>query len=128
MATFKVGQRVKIVSLAGWDPGETGGPPLGAEGIVVEVDCGCWRYIVDMPGYLHQPTDMEQQTHWGFDGPELAPLTDPGADAFLERIRKLKPYDEPKVEHEWETKKLVPASTITDDDARRLREFLERHK
>jgi hypothetical protein len=45
---------------------------------------------------------------------QLAPLTDPGADAFIERIKKLKPYDEPVRKtvvhdlpphsgHEWKT-------------------------
>lgn len=87
MATFKVGQRVKRVSHPTTSANDTP-MPIGATGTVLRpVDAvGCVRVRADSDGLS-----------WGCMAYTLAPLTDPGADAFIERIKKLKVYDEPLV-------------------------------
>jgi hypothetical protein len=77
MATFKVGQRVRLIrqnpaSIARW------GNVIGREATVVEVpgwkaDC---RVLVD-----GDPVPFNSQ----FD--HLAPLTDPGCESFLQAMR-----------------------------------------
>ncbi len=95
MATFKVGQGVKKVShriggSGGW------GAPIGAEGVIGSA-----------------PDDPENRGQWGvlWDGYQsthdtheycvaaymIAPLTDPKADAFIESLKKMKPYMEPSI-------------------------------
>lgn len=77
MATFKVGQRVRIVAYKKEDIREV---PLGAEGIIAlaMVD-GMWG--VDFIGYLGSRICASFQ---------LAPLTDPGADAWAtDAVRKV---------------------------------------
>lgn len=89
MASFKVGQRVRIVSAQGWDSGVPTTPsPVGLEGIVVEVGAGAWEYGVEIHALRHNPTDFAPNV-WGFDTHNLAPLTDPAADQFIERMKKL---------------------------------------
>jgi hypothetical protein len=90
MATFKAGQKVKRVRdpLGGADSAADTTMPIGATGTVLGGAIG------SMIGVQPDSGAME----WYCDPASLEPLTDPGADAFLERIRKLKPYDEPKVE------------------------------
>lgn len=87
MATFKVGQRVKrvavIVELA----------HLGATGTVVDDDGSefvgvQWDHLKPHPDYGHAGGG-------GWCRHTLAPLTDPAADAFVSRIKNLKPYEEP---------------------------------
>lgn len=89
MATFRVGQRVKYVS------GILPRHPIGSEGTVVavpaiELQSGDGGVSVKFdsdhaPGYSHVRSSS------------VVPLTDPKADAFIESLKKLKPYEEPKV-------------------------------
>ena len=78
MAAFKVGQRVRII----------GGPFVGSEATVL----GIWRNKAgeECP-FVSYPWSVRLDT--GYEGPymacELAPLTDPGAESFLSRIKKL---------------------------------------
>lgn len=88
MATFKVGQRVKVVYIledAPWCRANL----LGRETtILAQLADDLWE--VDLPGFSESRARL--------NGSRLAPLTDPGADAFLESIRKLKPlHEEPTV-------------------------------
>lgn len=91
MATFKVGQRVRIVK----------GGNTGAQGTILsplqrlrlehirtlEVrDVDAHHVAIDgvpIPHGYVQP--------WAFPPDFLSPLTDPKADAFMERIKKLEP-------------------------------------
>lgn len=58
--------------------------PLGAEGVIVgSFGCDDWR--VRWSGYDHySPTGLWRSYGW-----QIRPLTDPKADAFIERIKKL---------------------------------------
>lgn len=87
MATFKVGQRVRIIGARkGWER------IIGRETVILEGP-------IDWFGDIGYKTGVSEELRVpGHHAAHLAPLTDPKADAFLERIRKLKPYDEPKVE------------------------------
>lgn len=82
MAVFKVGQRVKYV-------GDRLNPrlPTGAEGIVLCSMPGITRqlvYQVDFPRHA-----LNGGSDWIVFPESLAPLTDPQADAFVERMKKL---------------------------------------
>jgi hypothetical protein len=95
MATFKVGQRVRLVSATFTSPAIDF---VGREATIVAIpsrngerDCS-----IDIDG-----ADARQ---FGSKFPSfncsfarLAPLTDPKADAFLESIRQLKPLQIPEV-------------------------------
>jgi len=90
MAIFKVGDKARIVNAypahAKWN---------GAEVTIIGLP-GC---DPDWPGQyqIDGPMVRGPWNHW-FAGPEqLAPLTDPKADEFIENIKRLKPYEEPKV-------------------------------
>jgi hypothetical protein len=72
MATFKVGQRVRILK---WWHGE------GT--IMRRPDPDFWAVLSDTKG-----------REVGFLDCELAPLTDPKADEFIERVKKWKPEPE----------------------------------
>lgn len=95
MATFRVGQRVRMLP--------TVAHPWSDEGIVEAIDKihpltlrpACW-VVSDKP----HPADAEMHFRWAVATEDLQPLTDPGADAFMERIKKLKPYEEPKVKQQ----------------------------
>lgn len=93
---FKVGQRVRKVAVSTWGERLV---PIGATGTIVGIDPDHdydWR--VEYDGYKPlRPWRTFYAYSW-----MLAPLTDPGADAFIERIKKLKPYDEPRVEPQRE--------------------------
>jgi hypothetical protein len=92
MATFKVGQRVKKIAASHLGR-ETA--PIGSIGTIVGAPGECyWGYDVV---YDNLPPTEYRLGSYGADHHMLAPLTDPGADAFMERIKKLKPYDEPVV-------------------------------
>lgn len=82
MATFKVGQRVRIIAGHGLEL-----PCIGQEGTVVgdAGPSGLYEVLVDG---VALPAEADS---WLWFANELAPLTDPGADAFLESIRKMKP-------------------------------------
>ena len=88
MATFKVGQRVKLVAIdahLGWMPRP---PAMGEGGIVVpggvsnNLTC---RVLFD------KARGSTTDGAFGCFAHEIAPLTDPKADEFIERIKKLKP-------------------------------------
>lgn len=94
MAKFRVGQRVRVVWIepnATWHMQHV----LGKEATVIGRFHDLWAIDVDGVG---------TQTPFGparFFDRQLAPLTDPKADEFIENIRKLKPlHEEPKVERE----------------------------
>lgn len=103
MATFKVGQRVRVVT-PGCCP-----EAFRKEATILSLpgshpnpgfrDC----YGVNVDG-LEPPFFAALGRYWGA-AYCFEPLTDPKADAFIERIKKLKPYDEPVVterEREWD--------------------------
>ena len=102
MANFKVGQRVRVIANHG---DKVGDMIVGHEGMLVrrksEWWCGdrCFPvWIVSVPtAPFSDPLSNLRPDEWACMDEELAPLTDPKADAFLESIRKLKPYEEPKV-------------------------------
>ncbi len=93
MATFKVGQRVKNITddspIGGHDEDSTTFIPIGAEGTINE-----GPVIVD--GYVaygvNFDCDPDLAGVWCAYF-ELAPLTDPGFDAFMERV--MQPIKEP---------------------------------
>jgi hypothetical protein len=89
MAQFRVGQRVKVLPTqrSPWsDEGTvTGICPDDPMGHTVLVRCD------------NHPT-FDEWDAWFCHPDDVRPITDPGADAFIERVKKLKPYDEPKVE------------------------------
>jgi hypothetical protein len=97
MANFKVGQRVKKVRYlmpedrVALDPSPV---PLGAEGTVMNGPAilGCIRIRYDRYKSAHPSGTYSDHAY------QLAPLTDPGADAFVERIKNLKPYEEPQID------------------------------
>lgn len=93
MATFKVGDRVRVIALR----------PVtfrtrvrvGMQGRIVQAGP-----VETWGGHMAEwAVDLDDvwQELFGLDSWELAPLTDPKADEFIERIKKLKPYDEPTV-------------------------------
>jgi hypothetical protein len=86
MATFKVGQRVRVIAHYGDEPAPKGGW-IGREGIVIArrwrgIFSG-WRWYLNLGGF-----------EWYFHDAELAPLTDPKADEFIEAVKKWKPEPE----------------------------------
>jgi hypothetical protein len=96
MATFKVGQRVKVVSVEGAIT-QADLEALGKEGVIVAlgpVRCGGILSSIDRE-YNVRLEGVSVTPNYGFDACHLAPLTDPKADAFIERIKNLKPYEEP---------------------------------
>lgn len=89
MATFKVGQRVRLIyqvpaSIAMW------GDRIGCEGTIV-----CMGNHVRPDSFCSVRFDVSPEV-WAIEAAyHLAPLTDPKAAAFIANIKKLKPYDEP---------------------------------
>jgi hypothetical protein len=80
MATFKVGQRVRIVA-QGDDSQRLWGRVIGREGVVV---------LLVHPRYhdkLAVRIDGDAHEYWGFRASSLAPLTDPGCESFLQAMR-----------------------------------------
>lgn len=86
MATFKVGDRVRIVNAYGCHR-----PVIGQAGVIT-------NSFTHHNFFPHLKYDWQALLDDGepFVGPadHFAPLTDPKADAFLEKMRKLKPYVE----------------------------------
>lgn len=107
MATFKVGQRVKVVAVNPMFMQPDYPPLVGREGVIVSCEGGVvWDYIVHLPGAIHKPSDLPND-HWGFHTSNLAPLTDGESTDTAwahEKVREvLKPtYTEPKVEPQRE--------------------------
>lgn len=100
MATFKVGDRVRIVnSRCGksiW---------IGKEGAIWKIEPGGWcRMMIargmppDAMAYSVCIDGVGELSPKGFEiafeAHNLAPLSDPKADEFVERIRKMKPEPE----------------------------------
>ncbi len=86
MATFKVGDKVRVVrsDFARWSY------LVGMEGVVVRPG-SYWDWIVSIPGAPRLETLSDLGDAFGFYSHELAPLTDPGADAYIERVKSWKP-------------------------------------
>lgn len=86
MSAFKVGQRVRKIAHGSKAPDAINEIPIGTEGVIVArgrmLD---WRLRWDGYG----GTTPDGDGHWGAMSWQLVPLLDPGADAFMERIRKL---------------------------------------
>ena len=81
MATFKVGQRVRLVKSV---LGNT-----GAECVVTALAAeGYWSQIGEYVG-IEIKIDGSDERYVAPDESWLAPLTDPKADEFIERIKKL---------------------------------------
>ncbi len=82
MATFKVGQRVKRIRSECSDPILSGVIPIGATGTVTGPAVRDGFYCVNW--------DRITTTADGWAGWSLAPLTDPGADAWAtDAVRKV---------------------------------------
>lgn len=109
---MRAGQRVKFVRRIG----PAGGELVGQEGIILHrwtwADSICsdyrWDWVVDFHALGCHDVNCHE--------PELEPITDPGADAFLERIRKLKPYEEPKVDVDVSENEYDRATRMVADD------------
>lgn len=91
MAMFKVGQRVRVVCIDMQIPGpHLVIPFVGAEGDIVKImpepDCPVPYVVLFKEGPLNSDTKTPQ---WCFAACELSPLTDPQADTFIERIKRL---------------------------------------
>lgn len=93
MTTFKVGQRVRIVRV-----GPTCRPVVralvGREGTIVAIPSNSYFAVAECDVEI----DGAPATSLGFDDKpfasrfdNLAPLTDPKADAFIESVKKWKP-------------------------------------
>jgi hypothetical protein len=91
MATFKVGQRVRYTS------GHLEKVPLHAEGVVVAAGVGGGAEFCDcdFPGAQADFNNVPGRAR--VHHTSIVPLTDPKADAFIESIKRLKPYEKPKV-------------------------------
>lgn len=99
MATFKIQQRVRLVSHVCNDGcWSKDAPPIGAEGCIVRVghvlNSYRFEWVVDFPLHPTNPAGHDEAlrpSEYLMDSSMLAPLTDPKADEFIERIKKLKP-------------------------------------
>ncbi len=88
MATFKVGQRVKVVGHV-LEPGNM--DYRGHEGVITGFE---------PPEAVHNGLSIAVQIDrvphsWCFAPHELAPLTDPKADEFIEKVKNWEPLREP---------------------------------
>lgn len=83
MAQFRIGQRVKVIAASPSQYAHMN----GLEGVICAPLFGGWEYGVDF-GRLVMGAWAPAQV-FGFDGNELAPLTDPSAERFLESLKKL---------------------------------------
>lgn len=90
MATFKVGQRVRVINPErGWES------MSGLQGIVTSTDPSNFVRSLKPPYDYGVTLDRAVETFTGpsasfkFYAWELAPLTDPKADAFIEKLKKL---------------------------------------
>lgn len=96
MAKFHVGQRVRVIVHA---LSASGADAYLHEGVVTSCDGSRWPYLVRLPVET-LPVGGVPANEWFFRADELAPLTDPSADRFIESIKKLgrEPINEaPKV-------------------------------
>ena len=82
MATFKAGQRVRIVRSFGHHP-----KAVGCEAIIIGPRESCDGYYVDILNY-----PPPSGCYWA-KSESLEPLTDPGFDAFMEKV--MNPINDP---------------------------------
>src|SRR5690348_13368307 len=84
MATFKVGQRVRIVH-------DTTNRFIGMTAIITHArPFGAYEWAILVDGYRSNcEINRAVGGAIGADSDDLAPLTDPRADAFIESIKKL---------------------------------------
>ena len=93
MANYKPGQRVRIVQALPPVTSVYIGPhapeTVGHEGTLIEryQGPGPWHWNMHVDGFGWRVLSVQEC--------EIAPLTDPKADEFIERIKNLKPLDEP---------------------------------
>jgi hypothetical protein len=101
MANFKIGQRVRIIGTRFAENAHY----LGRESVITNLP-GCSAY--HPAAYEVELIDDECYAKTGllfgslFLPQFLVPLADPKADAFIESIKNLKPYEEPVREPERE--------------------------
>jgi hypothetical protein len=107
MAKFRVGQKVRLIAYKAGDLREV---PLRAEGVIVK------RGTLTATGPCDFSVDFAAFGKRGCNACQLAPLTDPKADAFLESMRKMKPYEEPTVERGFQ---MAPIDSVTAEKLRR---------
>ena len=92
---YRVGQRVRVVGMAPGAVDESRGRMIGAEGVIARRSHDPrWEWIVDLPTVRGFVTTRLAATEWHADSCMLVPLTDPKADAFIENIKRLKPYED----------------------------------
>lgn len=95
MATFKVGQRVRVIEGAGFIPFKLR-HVIGAEGVILGADDyyepPFWR--VEVPGHPHEPTRFPP-THYGVHAMHLQPLTR-GRVRRLGRRRREESHEGPR--------------------------------
>ena len=92
MANFKVGQRVRVIAVH-QDVVKREDHLIGREGCITAY---CPDYVRH-GRWLPWEVRLDGGLLCGFAAHHLAPLTDPKADEFIERIKNLKPYEEPLV-------------------------------
>jgi hypothetical protein len=94
MATFKVGQRVKVIRSQGFIP-----KAVGREATIIAIEpnrrCSAAHYIA-IDGLPCDSLIVIGATGWAYPD-QLAPLTDPRADAFIESLKKLSREPQPFV-------------------------------
>lgn len=100
MANFKVGQRVRI-AWVGKTAMLSAPSVIGREGTIVAIPsehpgADCDVEIDGAPAVMFGYADRP----WAAVFKQLTPLSDPGAAAFIERIKSMKPYEEPVRERE----------------------------
>lgn len=93
MATFKVGQRVKVIGHV-LEPGNM--DLRGHEGVITGFEASREHGPINLTVVVRLDIDHPWMGNgFCFAPEELAPITDPLADAFIERIKKLEPLREP---------------------------------
>lgn len=101
MATFKVGQRVRITDISNRDLCPNfAADVIGRHGVIEEErPSGDYfnRWVVRYYGPPARDANEFGPNRAAFRSCDLAPLTDPKADEFIESLKKLKPYEEPVV-------------------------------
>lgn len=87
MATFRVRQRVRVVGLV-FDAmdNDRAAPAVGMTGAVLHVGSGPMPYLVSIDG---GPLNAGGKPEWRFADYELAPITDPLAERFVESLKRL---------------------------------------
>jgi hypothetical protein len=89
MATFRVGQRVRVVSMSPGVRDDSRGRMIGAEGVIARrADDIRWDWVVDLPAVPGRAGYGMTATEWYADSGMLAPLTDPRASEFIEDMER----------------------------------------